>query len=164
MQNDSDIITLLKAKFDHIAQECESETRTKIDSIYSTIEYKNGRLHVPDFKEVANTMISVIRLKEKRFNSEILRIFTITHGFQNADDLQRSKELILFCFQDDQYLNRFDGFIAGVERIVSRYGGHFDRKAYRTDMAAALFSVGVNLNALFKRFRKLHGKAKGTKG
>jgi len=138
-----DIITLLKTKFDHISQECESETRTKIDSMYSSIKYENGRLNIPNLNKVVNIIVSVIRLKEERFNSEISRIFTITHGFQNADDLQRSKELILSYFQDDQYLNRFDGFVAGVERIVSRCGGRFDRKAYRTDMAAALFSVGV---------------------
>jgi hypothetical protein len=138
-----DIITLLKTKFDHIAQECESETRTKVASIYSSIKYENGRLNVPDFNKVANIIVGVIRLKEDRFNSELSRIFTITHGFQNADDLQRGKELILSYFQDDQYLNRFDGFVAGVERIVSRCGGRFDRKAYGTDMATALFLVGV---------------------
>jgi predicted nucleotide-binding protein len=139
----SDITTLLKTKFDHIAQECESETRTKVASIYSSIKYENGRLNVPNFDKVANILVGVIRLKEKRFNSELSRIFTITHGSQNVDDLQRGKELILSYFQDDQYLNRFDVFVAGVERIVSRCGGRFDRKACRTDMAAALFSVGV---------------------
>jgi hypothetical protein len=142
-QHNSDIVTLFKTKFDHISQECESETRAKIDSIYSSIKYENGRLNVPDFNKAVNTIVGVIRLKEKRFNSEISRLFAITHGFQNAEDLQRSKELILPYFQDDQYLNRFDGFVAGVERIVSRCGGRFDRKAYRADTPAALFSVGV---------------------
>ena len=85
MPADSDTITLLKVKFDHIVQECENETRAQIDSIYSDIKYQNGRLNVPDFQKVAKVIVGVIRLKEKGFISEISRISMITHGGFKAE-------------------------------------------------------------------------------
>jgi hypothetical protein len=143
MQKNSDIVTLLKTKLDHIEQDCESEVRAKVDAIYSTVKFENGRLRIPNFNKVANIMVEVIRLKEKRFSSEISRILNSTHGFNDLDELERAKALISSYFHDERYLNRLDGFIESVERAASRCGGHLERTANRTDSASALFSVGV---------------------
>ena len=41
---------------------------------------------MPDFQQAANLMASVIYCKEKKFNSEISRIFSTSGGFLNPDE------------------------------------------------------------------------------
>ncbi len=147
MQIDSELNKLIKTKLAYIDQDCESETREKVNYLYSRIKYEGGRLHVPDFQKAANLMVAVIYCKEKRFNYEVSRILTTSGGFRSSEELEHAKEHVTKYFEEDRYLKRFEGFLEGVERAAGRYGLKFDRRVYRTDIASSLFEVGIKNSA-----------------
>lgn len=147
VQNDSELNKLIKTKLAHIDQDCESETREAVNDMYSSINYEGGRLRVPDFQKVANLMAAVVTCKERRFNSEISRILSISGGFRNSNELERAKEYVSKYFEEERYLKRFEGFLGGVERAANSYGLNFDRQAYRTDIASSIFEVGIKNSA-----------------
>lgn len=147
MQNDSDLNKLIETKLAHIDQDCESEIREAVNDLHSSIKYEGGRLRLPDFQKAANLMAAVVSCKERRFNSEISRILSTSGGFRNSKELERAKEHVSKYFEEDRYINRFEGFLGGVERAAGSYGLRFDRRAYRTDIASSLFEVGIKNSA-----------------
>jgi hypothetical protein len=141
--NDSGVLGPLKTKLAHVDQDCERETRARVTELHLSMRYEGGRLRVPDLQKAANLLAAVISCKEKRFNSEISRVLSVAGDFLRSDELERARELVSPYFQEDRYLNRFDGFVESVERAASRYGLRFDRQAYRVDLASALFIAEV---------------------
>lgn len=157
MANEIDVVAILKTKLSHVDQDCESETRAAVAELVSGVKYEGGRLRAPDLERVANLMASVIYCKEKKFNSEISRILGASGGLKDAGELERMKELVSAHFQEERYLKRFEGFLESIERSASRYGVKFDRQAYRTDLAASLFSCGAT-NSLRRANASVHAE------
>lgn len=143
MSRNDELSRSLKVKLTYANEEAEGDLREKIDQYYSMVKYTGARMDVPNFQEVANTIVSIIRQKEDRFIAEIARVFSITNASPTEHELAQIKDAIARYFDEERYIQRFDSFMSSVERKVASYGLTFEPDIYRVDLASALYLAGV---------------------
>ena len=120
---------------------CEEIAREEINRFYKSIVY-DGRFRHPDFSEVGQAWIRLIKAKEIKFSAVTVEFLGVAARI-DEELLSEIEAVVEEMLQDGRYLERLHQFLGTVTRRAASYGISFSVEASGFALANASYTAGV---------------------
>lgn len=134
---------LLVQRIEAIDSACDAAARSVLNDMYRQVRVEGSRLQFPPLADVGRVWLQAIARKEIELRAEVPRVLDAASTIDD-ETMQALDGALKRVFNEGSYADKLEMYIESLGRSAGRYGMQFRPQDHRSDLAVALYRVGLS--------------------